>query len=338
MRASTLSEADESLQQPSVQNVGTSQWRPRDRFSLWGDYVSKHAEAVAISSTPLHDFRVAATLTERGDVTIAQAVIDPMCSVRTARHAANIRSDVVRISYGRRVDGGIESGGKAVPVSDGAVYFRDYRGPGYYWSHSVIDETWLYVPRDWLVQSGRIAEGFDCAVFQADSFLARLMAQRIEAVANPANDDATFDRATLDLRRMIEDAFAARSSDSHRQALLVKADRLRRIEAFMTRHAGDADLTPDRIADGLGLSRATLYRLLKDEGLQVSAHIGEYRLTAIARTLRDPAWADHPIAEIAARWGHFDPAYFGLLFKRRFGQTPGDYRRIAAEGAARAFR
>jgi AraC-like DNA-binding protein len=164
------------------------------------------------------------------------------------------------------------------------------------------------------------------------------MAQRIEAVANPAHDGATFARATSDLRRTIEDVFAARASDGHRNALLVKADRLSRIKAFMMRHAGDAELTPDKIADGLGLSRATLYRLLKDEGLQVSAHVGEYRLTAIARTLRDPAWADQPIAEIASRWGHFDPAYFGRLFKRRFGQTPGDYRRIAAEGASRAFR
>lgn len=338
MRASTLSEADESLQQPSVQNVGTSQWRPRDRFSLWGDYVSKHAEAVAMSSTPLHDFRVAATLTQRGDVTIQQAVIDPMCSVRTARHAANIRSDVVRISYGRRVDGGIESGGKAAPVSDGAVYFRDYRGPGHYWSHAVIDETWLYVPRDWLVQSGKIAEGFDCAVFQSDLFLARLLAQRIEAVAAHAGDDRSFAEAVHGLRRTIEDAFAARTSDSHRRLLLQKADRLRRIKSYLAQHAGDSDLSPDRVADALGLKRWTLYRLLNEEGLQINAHAAEYRLNAIAKALRDPAWTGCSIGEIAALWGHFDQAYLARAFKRRFGETPSQYRAGGIIDTGRAHR
>jgi AraC-like DNA-binding protein len=338
MRASTLSEADKSLQHPSVQIVGTAQWRPRDRFSLWGDYVSKHSDAVAMSSTPLHDFRVAATLAERGDVLVNQAVIDPMCFVRTPRHAANVRSDLVRISYCRRVDGGIESGGKAAPVSDGAVYFRDYRGPGHFWSHAVVDETWLFVPRDWLVQSGKIAEGFDCAVFQSDQFLARLLAQRIEAVAANANDDRSFAEAVHALRRTIEDAFAARTSISHRRLLLQKADRLRRIKTYLAQHAGDSDLSPDRIADALGLKRSTLYRLLNEEGLQVSAHIAEYRLNAIAKALRDPTWTGCSIGEIAALWGHFDQAYLARAFKRHCGETPSQYRAGGVIHPGRAHR
>jgi len=343
MRARTLFETCEnpvSIPLEGVappQRVGTAQWQPKDRFALWTAYTSTHSAPLVMPNTPLHDYRIAATLQERGEVTINQAVGDPMGFLRTPKHAARLRADRVRISYCRRVSGGIESGGKAAGIADGAVYFRDYRGPGRFWSHSVIDETWLFVPREWFVESGKATRDFDCAVFQSDHFLAGLVAQRIKAVATHASDDAAFAEAVRGLRATVEDVFAARSSDSHRKMLQVKAERLRRVKAYLAQHAGDSDLTPDRIADALGLARSSLYRLLQDEGLQVSAYVAEYRLTAIARTLRDPAWTECSIGEIAALWGHFDQAYLTRVFKRRFGETPSRYRLHGTIDTARAF-
>jgi AraC-like DNA-binding protein len=193
------------------------------------------------------------------------------------------------------------------------------------------------VPRAWLADAGKIAQDFDGSVFQADHFLAKLMAQRIGAVVAHADDADGFTQAIDDLRGSIEDAFAARVSDSHRDKLLLKARQIHQIKAYLARHAGEIDLTPDRIADALGLARSTLYRLLKEEGLQVSAHVAEIRLAAIARTLRDPAWSDHVIGEIAAQWGHIDQAYFARAFKRRFGLTPGQWRAQGAEPSLRAY-
>ena len=319
-----------------TEQVGTAHWRPKDRFKLWADYVRRHSDALVMPNTPLHDYRIAATLQERGEVTINQAISDPIGFVRTPRHAANLRADRVRISYCRRVDGGIESGGKAARIADGAVYFRDYRGPGRSWAHSVFEETWLFVPREWLVEGGKAVREFDGAVFQSDHVLAGLMAQRIEAVATHADDAAAFAEAVRGLRATVEDVFAARSSDSHRKMLQVKAERLRRVKAYLTQHAGDSDLTPDRIADVLGMARSSLYRLLQEEGLQVSAHVAEYRLASIAKTLRDPAWIERPIGEIAALWGHFDQAYLTRVFKRRFGETPSRYRLLGTIDTARA--
>jgi AraC-like DNA-binding protein len=319
--------------------VGTVHIKPEERFTFWKDYVSAHSDPLIMPNTPLHDYRVSAMLGERDDVSVARSVSDPLGFMRTPRHAAHLRADRVRISHCARVDGGIESGGRAARIADGAVYFRDYRGPGHFWSHGPIEETWLFVPRDWLLESGKVASAFDGAVFQSDYFLAKLMADRIKAVVAHAGhaDDAVFAEAVRGLRTCIEDIFAARISDSHRQKLLEKAERLRRVKAYLCQHAGEHDLAPDRIADALGLARSTLYRLLQDEGLQVKAHVADYRLAMIARTLRDPAWVDRPIGEVASLWGHIDQAYFARAFKRRFGMTPSAYRAQEAAGPARAF-
>ena len=324
-----------STSEPS--SLGTARWAPKDRYALWTDYTRTYSAPLVMPNTPIHDYRVAANIREQGEITICQAINDPLGFLRTPGHAAALRSDKVRISYCRRVDGGIESGGKAARISDGAVYFRDYQGTGQFWSHSVFEETWLFVPREWLTDGGRVTQDFDGTVFQSDHFLSRMMAGRIEAITRHAHDDIGFADAVRSLRAAIEDVFAARSSESHRRNLQRKAERLQRIKGYMARHAADRDLTPDRIADALGLTRSSLYRLLQEEGLQVSAYVADYRLNAIAQSLRDPAWSAASVGDIAALWGHFDQAYLTRVFKKRFGETPSRYRSRGLAETGRAF-
>jgi hypothetical protein len=122
--------------------ITTAQVRAKDRFSFWTDFTSVHSDPIIVPNTPLHDYRSIALIRQRADVTITQAISDPMGFLRTPKRAGRLRSDRVRIAYCRRVDGGIESGGKSARISDGAVYFRDYAGPGSFWTHDVFEETW----------------------------------------------------------------------------------------------------------------------------------------------------------------------------------------------------
>jgi len=314
-------------------DVAEAQWintvpqKPRDRLAFWIDSIAAYSQAFVMPSTPVHDYRATALMRERSGITIMRLAADPLGFQRAPAHLAR-HADRVLLSSCLQAAGGIEAGGRFAQVADGAIYFQDCRGPGSFWTHTPLRETRLLVPRDWVVHHGKLAQDFDGAAFPPEHFLAKVLAQRIEAVADRVGDPdgAAFSSAVLGLRRSIEDAFAARHSDSHRCKLQERSRQLSQIRAYMCRHAGERDQTPDRIADALGFARSTLYRLLREEGLQLAAHVAEHRLVAIARMLRDPAWIGQPVGEIAARWGHHDQSYFARAFKRRFGETPSRWR------------
>lgn len=86
----------------------------------------------------------------------------------------------------------------------------------------------------------------------------------------------------------------------------------------------DPMLTPERLAQTLGCSRATLYRAFGDVGAGgVAATIWQARLEHAQRLL---AQSTAPVGDIAWRSGFTDTATFIRMFRRRFGMTPGDAR------------
>ncbi|WZB69591.1 helix-turn-helix domain-containing protein [Achromobacter xylosoxidans] len=120
---------------------------------------------------------------------------------------------------------------------------------------------------------------------------------------------------------MVQDGQAqASASDSsvtlaHRQRAL----------AYMRQHLADPDLSPQRVADGCGLSVAYLHRILRAGGTS-EAFIFEERLERCRELLLNPLHRHRSIAELAYQAGFSHPSHFSRLFKRRFGMTPRDWR------------
>ncbi|MEM9928293.1 MAG: helix-turn-helix domain-containing protein, partial [Bacteroidota bacterium] len=99
------------------------------------------------------------------------------------------------------------------------------------------------------------------------------------------------------------------------------ADLVRLIEHSISR----VELNADELARDLAMSRTQLYRKLKAlTGYSVNLYIRRIRLDRTAEKLRT---TDQPIKEIAYDHGFSSPRYLSRLFKERFGQSPGDYRR-----------
>ena len=131
---------------------------------------------------------------------------------------------------------------------------------------------------------------------------------------------------------MVQDGQAqASASDSsvtlaHRQRAL----------AYMRQHLADPDLSPQRVADGCGLSVAYLHRILRAGGTSAEAHLrGAERCREL---LLNPLHRHRSIAELAYQAGFSHPSHFSRLFKRRFGMTPRDWRaRSDGPALARTF-
>ena len=77
------------------------------------------------------------------------------------------------------------------------------------------------------------------------------------------------------------------------------------------------------VASALGLSRQTLYRRLKTEGITFEALLDDLRRRLALQLLRDQGLS---VKETAYRLGFSDPAAFSRAFKRWTGQSPTEMR------------
>lgn len=80
----------------------------------------------------------------------------------------------------------------------------------------------------------------------------------------------------------------------------------------------------DHVARALGVSRQTLYRRLKGEGVTFEALLDGVRKRLALRFVREQGMS---VKEAAWRLGFSDPAAFSRAFKRWTGSSPGAMRR-----------
>ncbi|MGO1077478.1 helix-turn-helix domain-containing protein [Inquilinus sp. CA228] len=98
---------------------------------------------------------------------------------------------------------------------------------------------------------------------------------------------------------------------------------------YIEANLGHYDLTADRIAAGVGCSRARLYRIFAQRDQTVGDCLREARLRRASQLLE--TLSNEPIAMIAFDCGYTDLSAFGKAFKRQFGVPPGDWRVARAD-------
>ena len=105
-----------------------------------------------------------------------------------------------------------------------------------------------------------------------------------------------------------------------------QADRrfLDEVYKLMDKHLDDSDLRVTVLARELLISPAKFnYRLKNLTGETPGNFFRTYKLQKAARLLRD---SDLSINEIAVRTGFATASYFSALFKRKYKQSPSEYR------------
>ena len=97
---------------------------------------------------------------------------------------------------------------------------------------------------------------------------------------------------------------------------------LRRIETDFA----DPELSPERLAAELGISKRYLQQLLAGSGTSFVQELTATRLDRASDMLTDPRGGGLSVGEIAFRCGFLDPGYFARAFRKRFGRTPSEWR------------
>jgi AraC-like DNA-binding protein len=94
----------------------------------------------------------------------------------------------------------------------------------------------------------------------------------------------------------------------------------------------DGALSIDSVAAHRRLSPRYVQRLFEDEGTTFTEFVNEQRLHHARRLLTGPASCQGPISEIAYDVGFSNLSYFNRLFRRRFGMSPTDARKVRDDG------
>jgi len=101
----------------------------------------------------------------------------------------------------------------------------------------------------------------------------------------------------------------------------------RRALAYMQENLAHTDLTPDRIAAGIGVSTRYVHRVFEDADQTVCETLMDMRLERCRKELAGAG--PMSIKEIAMRAGFKSQSHFASLFKARFGTTPRAFRQTA---------
>ncbi|MBE1490560.1 helix-turn-helix transcriptional regulator [Plantactinospora soyae] len=99
-----------------------------------------------------------------------------------------------------------------------------------------------------------------------------------------------------------------------------------RIMLYLRTHAGDPELSADKLAAHFGISKRYLYAVLARMNVTLGEWIRTERLSRAARALVNPANALVSVAAIARMSGYPDHSSFSRAFKQQYGCTPSEWR------------
>ncbi len=161
-----------------------------------------------------------------------------------------------------------------------------------------------------------------------DGLITALLATHMRRLADPATaipqaDAKPLAEVTMDLVIAALRQWAGQRADPSSGTVSLST-----LKAAIEQQIGDPELTPARLMQQFGLSRATLYRLFEPLG-GVTAYITERRLRRGIRLVTDTTISAPRISEVARSVGFTSATAFGRAFRDMFGMTPREARALA---------
>ncbi|MGY6523705.1 MAG: hybrid sensor histidine kinase/response regulator transcription factor [Mongoliitalea sp.] len=134
-------------------------------------------------------------------------------------------------------------------------------------------------------------------------------------------------KSILKNRALVQEKFRGEQALGDSKGTLSTQDRdlMQKVQQLVDEHLSQPNLTVDFLSDQIGMSRVHLFRKIKAlTGLTPSEFIKEKRMNLAMKLLLSQK---HRVSDIAYEVGFQDVAYFGKVFKKHFGHSPGEVKK-----------
>ncbi len=309
----------------------TDQASGGQRKQFWQDAVSRTYFPLDIQFRNAQEFSGDLDFWSLGQVSISRNHCDGLLYRRQERHLVSEREESYLITVPDIAEIRFSQDNQDVTCKPGQFLIERSHLP-YEFSHRERAALWVMKVPSALLRS-RIPRPERLATLQFDASrsvgalfvdMLRMTAPRLDEMDEAAR--SLMGAHLVDLLAMAVEADQRVLSGS---ASSVRNAHLHRAEHFIRSHLRETDLSPQRIADGCGISLRYLHQLFEAEGTTVCAHIRTQRLLMCDALLKDPQNGRRAISEIAYEWGFGDQAQFSRNYRAEFGRTPSETRAAA---------
>ena len=300
------------------------------RFKLWRDMYEEWYGDVDMAALSDRPFFVRSTFAAIGELGLTQFEGTLSRVARTPRQvAADVRGDFL-IGLGRRSLFSVAQRGREAVLEPGGLSVCT--NAEILESRATGETAWsgVAVPRQRLLDVVIHAEDLVGTSFDASRPAVRHLARYVEFLLG--SDEIMEDRRLVEntgavLLDLVVLALGANGDAAHiARGRGLRAARASDIAAEIQANFSDPAFSAHHVALKLGLSPRYVQELMRETGTGFTDRVLELRLQKARAMLASPYHDRLRIGDIALACGFNEVSYFNRCFRRRFGETPTQYR------------
>ena len=303
----------------------TSQLRRRDRLDYWRDIICDEFVQLDCEKVSRGDFNGEL----HGGAGISQlrfseVIADPQFVVRSPRQIAKSSKADFLISFQVEQRGLIRQNGREALLTPGSFAMYDSTQPYSLTFKEPFHQFVLQMPKRVLSRHLVNPEQYTAVPISGRSGLGAVLSTFLFSLAQELpNVQQPSDELSDNLVELIALAFSSSLmlEQVGTQSIIRKSLRSR-ILHYIDTNLCNPMLSNTNIAEAMGISLRSLYKLFENGEETIHALVLRRRLEKARELLHDPAYAGHNIEQIAYSTGFSNAPHFSRAFKRHFGVNP----------------
>jgi AraC-like DNA-binding protein len=304
----------------------------RHQFAYWREAVCEAVMNVATEDPADDDFSGNIACAGYGELRFATFTSSAHRIVRRPAHIGRSSHAHYLVSLQRSGTGRMEQNGASCELQAGDIGIVDGARPFSVAFPNAVDRAIAVIPSALLHSRAPWLRDRPIGVMARDPALHPMLRATIERLAGP--DCGSVSEAELladNLCNLV--ALLTACADAEHKAAQARLSDLDRMLAFVRRHLGDPELSPQTLAEHMQVSVRTIHKRFEAAEMSFGRALLDLRLDASRRALADPRCSGLTVTQIAYGAGFNDLSHFTNTFRARFGMPPGVFRRNASLSA-----